>query len=269
MSSASATPKGLHAVPESPVPGLALSERRVSEPRATLVCVHGGLDRGGSFAPLARRSDTFDVVAYDRRGYQGSRGVQPLTLDGHVDDLLAIARDEARRGPVILFGHSFGGVVTFAAACRAPDVASMVINYESPLPWVLAREPQRAAPVGDPGEEAEMFFRRIMSDAAWERLSDDERQSRRLDGSALLADLTVLHSDPPFDVADITTASAYIHGDAGNVEYYRQLSMKIELLNPTMHTVEMAKSGHGAHLSSPDQLAAVIADLWSRQCASV
>ena len=101
MSSAPVTPLGLHFVANSPVPGLAVAERRVHDPEATLICVHGGLDRGGSFARLARRTEIFDVIAYDRRGYQGSRDLAPLDLTHHVDDLLALTREAALRGPVI------------------------------------------------------------------------------------------------------------------------------------------------------------------------
>ena len=81
MSSSHAIPQGLHFVANSPVAGLAVAERRVESPLATVICIHGGLDRGGSFARLARRMELFDLVAYDRRGYQGSRDLGPLGLE--------------------------------------------------------------------------------------------------------------------------------------------------------------------------------------------
>jgi len=37
-----------------------------------------------------------------------------------------------------------------------------------------------------------MFFRRMVSNSAWERLSELERRSRRLDGPALYSDLSLL-----------------------------------------------------------------------------
>ena len=134
--------------------GLAVAERRVERPKASIVCVHGGLDRGGSFARLARRTDEFDLVAYDRRGYQGSRHLQPTSLALHVADLIEIVRVEATRAPVILLGHSFGGVVVLGAALAEPSLASMAIVYESPLPWILARESSRPPLTLDPRAEA-------------------------------------------------------------------------------------------------------------------
>ena len=45
MSSTPTVPRTLHYVDHSPVRGLAIAERRVEEPEATLICIHGGLDR--------------------------------------------------------------------------------------------------------------------------------------------------------------------------------------------------------------------------------
>ena len=262
------TPLGLHFVADSPVPGLAVAERRVGSPEATLICVHGGLDRGGSFARLARRTEIFDVIAYDRRGYQGSRDLGPLNLDGHVEDLLALARREGERGPVIFFGHSFGGVVTFTAVAREPSIAALVVNFESPLPWLLTRPDRRPVPTNDPALEAENFFRRMVSDSAWERLSESERESRRLDGAALLSDLSMIRQTPPFELATISTPMVYAHGDGPFVSYYRSLCHEMARINPAITCRELTKAGHGAHLACPDQLAALIRDIWDRQCAS-
>ena len=206
MSSA-ATPHGLHFVAESPVAGLAVAERRVVRPEATVICVHGGLDRGGSFARLARRTDRFDLVTYDRRGYQGSRELAPLGIANHERDLIALARHEVEGRPIIFFGHSFGGDVAYGAAIAEPSVACLVVTYEAPLPWILRRH-GTGAPLGDdPDLEAERFFRRVVSDGAWERLSERERDSRRRDGPALVDDLAGVHTrTSPFRHHDVEGA---------------------------------------------------------------
>jgi pimeloyl-ACP methyl ester carboxylesterase len=269
VSSVPTTPNGLHFVADSPVVGLAVAERRVDAPEATLICVHGGLDRGGSFARLARRIDAFDVVTYDRRGYQGSRDLQPLSFGLHVEDLLALARREGAHGPVIIFGHSYGGAVALGAALADPVLVQMAVLYEAPLPWVLRREGTHS-PIGeDAGLEAERFFRRIVSDAAWERLSELERDSRRRDGPALLSDLSSLRDGTlTLDLTQLQVPTTYVFGDERSPEYYRALSDKLALLNPIIGSRELHNAGHGAHLSIPDQLAAVIESLWRETCAS-
>ncbi len=254
---------------QPPVQGLAVSERRVLNPHATLICIHGGLDRGGSFARLARRLDTFDVVTYDRRGYQGSRALTPLDLEHHIADLVAIVESESRRGPVVLFGHSFGGVVALGAALRRPELVAVVLAYESPLPWILHRPSSRPPLSKDAATEAERFFRRMVSNSAWERLSERARESRRLDGPALLSDLGGLHAGGvPYDLSTLTVTLHYLYGDGIIHDYYESLGARLREVVPGVHCRDLENAPHGAHLSNPDQLAAIIEETWEHQCVS-
>lgn len=269
MSSLPTTPNGLHFVADSAVAGLAVAERRVDIPEATLICVHGGLDRGGSFARLARRINNFDVVTYDRRGYQGSRDLQPLSFELHVEDLLALAGREHERVPVIVFGHSYGGAVALGAAIADPSLVQMVVLYEAPMPWVLRREGMHTPLTNDAEVEAGKFFRRIVSDAAWERLSELERDSRRRDGPALMTDLSSLRDGTlGLDLTRLRVPTTYAYGDERSPEYYRELCDKLARLNPIIASRELHNAGHGAHLSIPDQLAGMIESLWYETCAS-
>ena len=269
MSSTPTVPATLRYTHDTPVAGLAIAERRVPQPEATLICVHGGLDRGASFGRLARRLENFDVVAYDRRGYQKSRDLGPLSLERHIDDLLAVTRREAQRGPVLHFGHSYGGVVALGACVAEPTLSQLVIVYETPLPWILARQSSRPPLTIDGALEVENFFKRMVSRGAWERLSDSERQSRRLDGPGLLSDLTILTTHPPFEITQLTTPCVYVHGDRARPEYHRALSAELSHINPMISSRELGNVGHGVHLSGPDQLAPLIHELWEQRCASV
>lgn len=269
MSSLTTPPVGLHPVTSAMVAGLAMLERRVEHPEATIICIHGGLDRGGSFARLARRTDRFDLVAYDRRGYQGSRSLQPLSLALHIQDLLAIMASESQRGPVVLLGHSFGGVVALGAAIEEPSLTQLALVYETPLPWILKRESTRPPLTDDPDVEVERFFRRMVSNSAWERLSDHEKRSRQLDGPALLSDLKGLHGGRvPYDVAHLKVPTIYIYGDGIIRDYYNSLCLELSSASANIRCRELENAGHGAHLSRPDQLAAVVNEEWQRVCAS-
>lgn len=262
-------PKRLHFVADSPVQGLALAERRVKNPTASIICVHGALDRGRSFARLVRRLDTFDVVAYDRRGYQGSRDLQPLGLDYHVEDLCALVAREAEHLPVILFGHSFGGVVTFSAALRDESQVQLVVNYESPFPWILRRAHSRPPLTDDTRAEAERFFKRVVSAKAWDRLSEQQRESLRLDGPALVSDLATIQRDvAPYDLAQLRVPTTYAYGGGTIADYYRPLGVKLAKVNPFISTLEIERAGHAAHLQIPDQLAALLRQKWELVCAS-
>lgn len=253
--SSDSPPLGLRPVADSPVAGLALYEHRSAQPRATVICVHGGLDRGGSFSRLARRLEGLDVVAYDRRGYQRSRALGPGTLVDHVTDLLAVAEAQSREVPLVVLGHSFGGLVGLVGAIRQPSLCDRVVAFEAPVPWILARE-GRPLPQSDPALEAEAFFKRVVSPAAWERLSEPERESRRLDGPALLADLETLHGESPADFSTLKVPSLLLHGEGPIGEYAARLGERLADLSPAVVIDVIAGSGHGAHLSHPGALAA-------------
>lgn len=266
MPTSSTTSPRLHFVANSPVSGLAVAERRLDDPLASVICVHGALDRGGSFARLARRLSGFDVITYDRRGYQGSRDLAPVDLEHHIEDLEVLIEREALRQKVLLFGHSFGGVVTLGAAARHSSEVRLVVNYESPMAWVLPRERFRPPLSDDPRMEAEGFFRRVMSDRAWERLSEAQRESRRLDGPALLSDLTAVRQRVvPCDLTTLRVPFTYVYGDT---PYYRTLSAELAVLNPAIETLEIKEADHAAHLKNSTQLAALIRQRWEGLCAS-
>lgn len=262
-------PSRLRFIDDSPVRGLAVAERRVADPRATVICVHGALDRGTSFARVAKRLERYDVVVYDRRGYQGSRDLAPVNLARHVDDLEALIDREVENRPVIVFGHSFGGVVSYGVAARRPSSLRLVINYESPYPWILRRPSSRPPLSDDARAEAERFFRRVVSDRAWDRLSEEQQESRRKDGPTLLLDLATIQSDDaPYDLSTIRVPSTYVHGDGVLADYYRRLAEELAALNPLIHPVEIEHANHAAHLKNPDELAALLDERWDALCAS-
>ncbi|MBW4030603.1 MAG: alpha/beta hydrolase [Acidobacteria bacterium] len=252
-------PSGLRYVEPSPLGALAIAHHRVPAPRATVIAIHGGLDRASSFTRVSRRLEEFDVIAYDRRGYQRSRELGPGTLAQHVADLRRVIEWAAHAGPVVLFGHSFGGLVAMTLAAEAPDAPDVVVAYESPLPWVLTRPSPTPVPGGDPALEAERFFRRVVSDSSWERLGALEQESRRLDGPALSADLRAMTSpSAPFDLRDIQVPVRYLYGDQRAAPYYHALAQRLAAASRFFTSRELQGAAHGAHLSHPDVLATEI-----------
>jgi len=246
----------LHRIEHPAVDNLAIFESRVSNPVASLICVHGGLDRGGSFARVARRLHDVDVIAYDRRGYQGSRALVPIDLAHHVADLDALVTTERERGPVVVFGHSYGGVVALAAATSGSDVDKVIV-FETPLPWVLRRQGSHEPLGDDPGVEAEVFFRRVVSDGAWARLPDAEKESRRADGPALLDDLQTLRGPNPLHLELLRTPLSIGYG-AGRPDYYADLVEVMTSFAPATTSFVVSGAPHGAHLASPDHLARAV-----------
>jgi pimeloyl-ACP methyl ester carboxylesterase len=198
------------------------------------------------------------VVTYDRRGYHRSRpAVPPATsLEDHVADLVAIVDGR----PSVLVGHSYGGDVALGAAASAPDAVRAVGVYEPPLPWAdwWPRRTRGDISAEDPAVFAEGFFRRVVSDEAWDRLPEKARADRRADGPALVAELaSIRRPRSPIDLAAITVPVLLGRGSRSLPHHRRAIDALAELL-PSTEVVEIAGASHGAHLSHPDAFAGFV-----------
>jgi pimeloyl-ACP methyl ester carboxylesterase len=228
---------------------------------ATVILVHGSLDRGDSFRLVMRRLPELATLAYDRRGYQGSRAGGVVDLGGQIDDLLAIA-DEARAGsggPVVAIGHSLGGNVVIGAALASPRAFDSIAAYEPPMPWLgFRRQGGRPWPAlsDDPAQEAERFFGRMVGEGSWSRLTEKGRAERRADGPALLADLRSMRGEgPPFDVTALDVPSVFGMGGPTTAPHHRHAVEWLGANVPGAVVYEIANAQHGAHLSHPDHFA--------------
>jgi len=232
---------------------------------ATVVFVHGSLDRGAGFGRVVRRLPDVGVVTYDRRGYQGSRReASPPDLRGHADDLLTlVAAISDGTSPIVAVGHSLGGDVVIAAALTDPNRFASIAAYEPPMPWLGLRRPQanRRTDVerwSDPAREVELFFRRMVGDAAWERLSEAGRAERLADGPALVADLRQLHGPAPFDVTALRVPALFGRGGPASSPHHRDTVAWLVEHVDRARLFEIEAAGHGAHLSHPDAFAAMV-----------
>ena len=256
------TPPGLHVVHHAADARRARRAETMPSPARrgdvpTVVLVHGSLDRGASFVRVVRRLPDLDVVTYDRRGYHHSRpaGVA-RTLDAHVGDLVSLVGD----GPAVVIGHSYGGDVALGAALRAPGAVSAVGVYEPPLPWMpwWPRRSARSIAEEDPGVFAESFFRRVVGEGGWERLTDQARAARRADGPALVAELTDLRSGgAPFDPASLSVPAVLGRGER-SLDHHRRAIDVLAGLIPRAEVVEVPGAAHGVLLSHPDEFAALV-----------
>ncbi len=257
---------------------LSLTARPAPEPgAATVIFVHGSLDRGDSFRRVMRRLPELGIVLYDRRGYQGSRAGGVVDLGGHIDDLLAIAA-EARAsrpsgdGPLVAVGHSLGGDVVLGAALADPRTFDAVGVFEPPMPWLGFRRgggsdgPGRGNGTGngwrtiadDPGEEAERFFSRMVSPGAWTRLTEEGRASRRADSPAVVADMRGIRGEgPPFDVEQLSVPAVFGRGGEGTAPHHRRSVQWLGEHVPNAVVFDIEGAHHGAHLSHPDHFAAM------------
>jgi len=100
--------------------------------RATIVVVHGLGGNRASMLPTATFlvAAGYDVLAIDLRAHGESEGTYPSPGYLEVAEVAAAVDHAHRRrpSPVILLGHSLGGVAVLHAAGRGVDVAAVVAD---------------------------------------------------------------------------------------------------------------------------------------------
>jgi pimeloyl-ACP methyl ester carboxylesterase len=133
-----------------------------------ILIVHPGGGTSATWAGVARHlMIRFRVLRFDRRTYSVPGGVEPTaTMENEVNDVLAVAA--AAGEPVVLAGHSSGGVVALEAALASPaHVAGMTLYEPSvavtqPLGGDALARAKAALAAGDPSRAMEIHLREIV-----------------------------------------------------------------------------------------------------------
>ncbi|MFW5811436.1 MAG: alpha/beta hydrolase [Alkalispirochaetaceae bacterium] len=132
------------------------------EARRVVIFVHGYAEHGGRYATAAQRLSVANSVVYapDHIGHGESVGERALIeeFEHVVDDLrtlVEIAEDEAPGLPIVMIGHSMGGLLAARYAERYPDSLAGVGFLGAVLgDWNWAREvlalPQLPQEASDP-----------------------------------------------------------------------------------------------------------------------
>lgn len=227
-----------------------------------VVLVHGSMDRRAAWARVSRRlGDGWRIVTYDRRGYsRAADDPGPFDVAHNVADLAAVIERFAD-DPVVVVGHSFGGVVALACSATRPDLIRAAAVYEPPQSWndwwpgntggavAVARADR-------PEDAAEAFMRRVVGDAVWEGLPERTKSARRAEGRALVGELTDIRRARPFDASQIPHRVLVARGERASQHQVRGTSELAGSLGTS--PVIIAGAGHNAHASHPTEFANLV-----------
>ncbi|MGQ0598828.1 lysophospholipase [Aquabacterium sp.] len=177
--------------------GLKLVRRhwRVAQPRGTVVLVHGIAEHSGRYHHVAAQLNEWgwSVESYDQRGHGESEGPRGRLCrdDDLVQDLAAVVaqvRAEQAPGPLLLMGHSMGGLVV---GCYGADLLEPRSPTAPPdVDGVIMISPALAVPMN--------WFRRLLM-ASMGRLAPDLCARTGFNPKAICRDAAVVRaykSDP-------------------------------------------------------------------------
>jgi len=156
-----------------------------------LLLIHGTAADRTSWRPLVRLlRDCFRITTYDRRGagcwlFATDAGLP--SVEEHAADAADIVLD-CTSGPAFVFAISFGGAVALELMRQQPGSVRGAALFEPrlaprddlaghPNPFLI--EFERLVNDGQGEQAAEMFHRRLLSDAKWERLPESIKAQMR------------------------------------------------------------------------------------------
>jgi acylglycerol lipase len=146
--------------PATAADGTKLLVRRWAPPGpawATVLLVHGIAEHSGRYELVGNRFSAagLDVQAYDQRGFGASAGTRAYVdrWDQQLNDLgerLRIVRSDAAGRPVVLYGHSLGGLIALGyvltdrakpdiLVLSAPAIAANVPDWKRTVARILSR----------------------------------------------------------------------------------------------------------------------------------
>ena len=236
-----------------------------------IVVIHPGLDDGRSWGKVAARlSGRFRVVRIVRRHYRlDLPAPAAYSIAREVDDVLALAK--AIGEPMVIVGHSSGGVVALEVLAASPGTFAGAVLFEPPVaisPPSPAGEDalqraRAAAAAGKPGMAMRIFCRDVVgmpAFSAWlvrpvvavtpKMRALAPRQLTDLDGVGLrLA-----------SYARITIPAVLLGGERSPAHLGERLDALAAVM-PRAEKVTLARCDHSAHLKAPGEVARVIENL--------
>jgi pimeloyl-ACP methyl ester carboxylesterase len=239
-----------------------------------ILVVHPGLDDGRSWSKVAARlSPRFRVVRIVRRHYRlDLPEPRSYSLGGEIGDVLAIASLIAE--PMVIVGHSSGGVVALEALLASPGSFAGAVLFEPPVATspadpaasgALARA-QAAVAARQPGRAAQIFVRDVVGlpapAAAMLRLIVAvnprlrglvPRQLTDLDGLGVRIER----------YAAITMPTVLLGAERSPAHLGQSLNALAAVM-PAAEFVVLPGRDHLAHTRAPAQVARVVEDLADR-----
>jgi pimeloyl-ACP methyl ester carboxylesterase len=235
-----------------------------------ILILHPGLDDGASWAKVATAlADRYRVLRLRRRQYRLDLPHPPAaTIADEVRDVAAIA--DSIGTPIVIVGHSSGGVVALEALAALPRVFAGGVIYEAPVVTDLPLgSPEASAAMsaardaGRPGVAIQVFTRDVVkvppsSALAIRMLIGFMRKLRALvprqvDDAEAIVEL----GDRRGLYATIEPPVLLLGGDSSPAHLGLRLDA-LEAVIPRTERVTMARQGHAANQTAPAEVARII-----------
>ena len=237
-----------------------------------VVLVHGGWSGQAVWQGVNTvLSESFEVLAYDRLGYNASdRPDVEYTRRRHEDDLIALI-EYWDRGPVHLVGSSYGAAISLAVAGRRPDLVRGVVAHEPPLIGLAAPSPALDAVLasfhasvelidaGDALAGTRLFFEEVaLGPCGWYLLPESFQEMAVRNAPVFAAETK--GEDWALDGGAVAACPGRVlltQGDQ-SPEWFAEVTDATASVIPHAERITVEGAGHGPHSTHPVEYAELV-----------
>jgi 3-oxoadipate enol-lactonase len=219
---------------------------------------------------VARLSDRFRCITYDRRGHTrsplGTIAARSVAL--HADDAAELI-GKLELAPCLLVASSGGARIGVDLLRRYPVLFSAAVLSEPPI---FALDPEQGAPQvmadlkprleaafarNDPRAAVDAFFEYICP-GLWAKLDERQKEPYRANHPELLGDLQMPpYEMTPAELGRLGTRCAIVSGSRSH-PLFRRVAAVIAGAVPNAEAVEIEGVGHVTYAEAPDEFARIV-----------
>jgi pimeloyl-ACP methyl ester carboxylesterase len=113
--------------------GIAINYMDYGNKQEPMLLLHGATNRWQSFMPIIYDlAADFRIHALDFRGHGTSERAKSYTLSDYLEDSYSFIKERIKK-PVVIVGHSLGGMVGILLAAYYPEWVTQLIIIDTPL----------------------------------------------------------------------------------------------------------------------------------------
>jgi pimeloyl-ACP methyl ester carboxylesterase len=244
--------------------GIRIHYSRTGGNKPPVLLLHGLMTNGLCWTGLARALEpAYDVIMPDARGHgQSSAPSYGYRYEDQAADVIGLIR-ALRLPPVMLLGHSMGGMTAAVVASRAPTLLRGLILAD---PTFLSPEVQREVWASDVAEQHRQMLQFSLPEVVAN--AQARHPTRPIETLELFAKARLQTSLRAFEVLTppnpdfrqlvrtLQVPSLLVFGDKGIVS--REVAEELRQLNPHLQTEQLQAAGHTLHLDQPERFTAAI-----------
>ena len=229
-----------------------------------LILLHGLLKNGLCWTDLARALENeYDIIMPDARGHgKASAPESGCRYEDLADDVSGLIK-ALKLPPLLLLGHSMGGMTAAVVASRKPNLLRGVILAD---PTFLSPEMQREVYESDVAEQHRKILNKSLNEVIAEaRTRHPERSEETLELSARARLQTSMNAfevlrppNPDYKllVRKIDVPGLLVFGDRGVV--LLDVAEELQRLNPKLQAEQIRDAGHALQMDQPERFVAVV-----------